>query len=89
MADHPTGNSEKKHLFDNPKNVSRAIYLLVAISVITAGFDLVFARHVEHPIENIFGFYPLFGFFSCAIVILGAKEMRKIVMRKEDYYDDK
>jgi hypothetical protein len=32
-------------------------------------------------------FYGVYGFLGCAGLILAAKELRKLVMRKEDYYD--
>jgi len=87
MAEHPSAPDDKKHVFDNPKNVKRAFYCLYALCVIAVGFDLFIHRHVEHPLEEVFGFYAVFGFGACAAVILGAKELRKLVMRGEDYYD--
>lgn len=32
------------------------------------------------------GFYALYGFIGCIILVLVAAQMRKIVMRKENYY---
>ena len=37
--------------------------------------------------EALWGFYAVFGFIACTVLILVAKEMRKFLMRKEDYYD--
>ena len=50
--------------------------------------DLFVSRHVDHPWEALPGFYGLYGFVGIVILVLLAKEMRKLVMRKEDYYDD-
>ncbi len=75
---------EKKHLFDDPKNLKR---LLAVFYVICAGLvviDLVFHRHVIHPWEGLFGFYAVFGFVACVVLVLVAKEMRRVLMRKED-----
>ncbi|MFQ5765441.1 MAG: hypothetical protein ACE5GT_10965 [Rhodospirillales bacterium] len=77
-----------EHVFDNPRNVKRAIYFLFAICGITLVLDFVVRRHVDHPWEGLFGFYAVYGFVACVILVLVAKEMRKVVMRKEDYYDD-
>ena len=30
----------------------------------------------------------IYGFVACVLLVLIAKEMRKIVMRNDDYYDD-
>jgi len=35
----------------------------------------------------VIGFYSLYGFVACVILVLLAKEMRKLVMRDEDYYE--
>ncbi len=40
-----------------------------------------------HPWEAGFGFYAVFGFVACVILVLFAKEMRKVLMRKGDHYD--
>ena len=47
----------------------------------------MFHRHVIHAWEALPGFYPIYGFIACALLVLIAKQMRKPLMRKEDYYD--
>ena len=78
----------KRHIFDNPRNVKRAIYALYAVCAISLLGEFVIDRHVDHPWEALFGLYPLYGFGACVLLVLIAKEMRKILMRKDDYYDD-
>lgn len=80
--------AEKRHVFDSRRNVKRAIYALVAICAASLGLDAVIHRHVDHPWEGLFGFYAIYGFVACVILVLLAKEMRKLLMRKEDYYDE-
>ena len=78
---------EKQYLFDKPENVTR---LLRGFYVICAGLflvDFVLHRHVSLDWEKIPAFYALFGFVACVVLVLIAREMRKVVMRKEDYYD--
>ncbi len=79
---------EKRHLFDNPRNVKWTIRGLYAVCALALLLDFVVSRHVDHPWEALFGFYPLYGFGACVLLVLIAKEMRKILMRKDDYYDD-
>jgi hypothetical protein len=76
------------HVFDNPKNVKRVIYALFVICTTTLVLDFFIVRYVDHPWEGMFGFYAVYGFIMCVFLVLAAKEMRKLVMRKEDYYDD-
>jgi hypothetical protein len=82
MADY-----EKHHIFDDEKNVRRvrlALYIACGLSVIAEFFV---HRHVDHPWEALFGFYAVYGFVACVLLVLIAKAMRKVVMRDEDYYD--
>jgi hypothetical protein len=44
-------------------------------------------RHVERSWEGFPGFYAIYGFAGCVFLVLVAKQMRKVVMRDEDYYD--
>ena len=80
-------NSEKRHLFDDPKNVRRVRQVLYAACGISVVAELFVHRHVDHAWERLFGFYAVYGFVACVLLVLIAKEMRKVVMRDEDYYD--
>jgi len=80
-------NDEKTYLFDNPRNVSyllRGFYIICALLFIA---DFIVHRHTYHPWENLPGFYAIYGLVACVILVLISTEIRKIVMRKEDYYD--
>ncbi len=83
-----SADKQKTYPFDNPRNVRRVVLGLVAVCVILAGLDLVLHRHVYHPWENMIGFYAVYGFVACVLLVLLAKEMRKMLIRKEDYYDE-
>ena len=81
-------DKEKRHVFDNPLNVKRAIYALYAVCALALIGDFIVHRHVDHPWEGIVGFYAVYGFGACVLLVLIAKEMRKLLMRGDDYYDD-
>lgn len=89
------GSAEKKHLFDDRKNVKRAIRSLFICCAILFIGDVVFFFEHKHlsfedgafPIEGWFGFYGIFGFVACVLLVLAAKQMRKVLMREEDYYE--
>lgn len=78
---------DKRHMFDNPRNVRRVVYALFAICAVTFAADFFVERYVDHPWEALFGFYAVYGFVACVVLVLVAKEMRKVLMRKEDHYD--
>ena len=44
--------------------------------------------HGEFEVEHFYGFFAVYGFISYVFLIFAAKILRKIVMRKEDYYDE-
>ena len=79
---------EKKHMFDNPRNVKRLLFVFFIISAGLLFTDFIFHRHVSVEVERYFGFYALYGLIGSVFLVLSAKELRKILMRKEDFYDD-
>jgi hypothetical protein len=78
---------EKQYLFDKPRNVTRLLRGFYAVCALLLVLDLVLHRHVIHSWENLPEFYAVFGFVACVVLVLVATQMRKVVMRKEDYYD--
>lgn len=80
--------TEKKHLFDNPRNVSRLLGIFYTICVLLVIADFVVHRHTEMTWEEFPAFYAVYGFVACVVLVIAAKLMRKLVMRKEDYYDE-
>ena len=87
MRDKNNEKQEKQYLFDKPQNVSRLLrgfYMLCGMLLL---LDFMLHRHISHSWEHFPGFYALYGFVACVLLVLIAKEMRKVLMRKEDYYD--
>ena len=80
--------NETKHLFDDPKNVKRVLLFLYISCAILLVLDFVIHRHIAHTWENLWGFYPIYGFVGCAILVFVATWMRTFLMRSEDYYDE-
>lgn len=79
---------DKISFFDKPKNVKRILYLLYGSCVLLLALDFVIHRHVMHKWENLWGFYPLYGFVGCVVLVLVATWMRTFLMRPENYYDE-
>lgn len=78
-----------EHDFTGPlsppvKKLLRVFFALCALLLLA---DFVVHRHTYHDAEKLPGFYGLYGFVGCVVLVLVAKEMRKLVMRPEDYYD--
>lgn len=77
----------KTHFFDKPENVRRILYALYTICGILVALDFIVHRHIYHSWEKLWGFYPLYGFIGCVLLVVVAKGMRVFLMRAEDYYD--
>lgn len=79
--------NDTQHFFDNPKNIQRVLYLLYGCCAILFILDFIIHRHMMHPWEGLLGFYAIYGFIGCVVLVLVAKWMRTVLMRDEDYYD--
>ncbi len=81
-------DDKKQYLFDKPKNVKRLMTGLYVCCAILFALDFVIHRHVMHSWENLWGFYPIYGFVGCVVLVLVATWMRTFLMRPENYYDN-
>lgn len=79
--------AEKTYWLDNPRNVAKVFWSVVVVCALLFVADAIYDKHVELEAETWFGFYGIFGFVACVVLVLVAKELRKILMRAEDYYD--
>ena len=79
---------KKKYWLDERRNVMRLIWFFAALCVGVLVIDAGFNRKDEFFWEGWFGFYGFFGFIACVALVLAAKELRRLVMRREDYYDE-
>jgi hypothetical protein len=79
---------EKTYIFDKQENVDRLLKVFYAICILLALADFFVHRHIGFDWEKIPAFYAIYGFVACVLLVLVAKQMRKVLMRKEDYYDE-
>lgn len=85
---HQVDMEEELSLFDHPKNVKRLLVGFFSCVALLLAVDLFFHKHAIFPWEAAFGFYSVYGFVACVVLVLVAKYiLRPLVMRKEDYYD--
>ena len=78
----------KKDWFDNQKNVDKLILGIFGICLVLLGIDLFYEKHSQVFVEGLFGFYCFYGFVICFVIVLGGNILRRIVLRKENFYDD-
>ncbi len=78
--------SNSQDFFDRPETLRRILFSLYVICGLLFGLDFIIHRHTEHPLEGLYGFYPLYGFIGCVVLVIVASWMRKGLMRDENYY---
>lgn len=77
----------KKYWLDQPGNVNKIVYLLYAACVALLIVEIFYHKHGHFDFEHWFGFYAWFGFLAYISIVMSAKLFRKLIKRKEDYYD--
>ena len=89
MAKDEIKMDEELGMFDKPRNVKRLLYTFYTCVVLLLVVDIFYHKHAIFAWEGYFGFYSVYGFVACVILVILAKYvLRPMVMRKEDYYDD-
>ena len=86
MSDRPDPK-EKAYWLDDPSNVDRLVYGFYVVCGLLLAIDIFVPKHGPFPIEHAFAFYGFFGFVACVALVLIAKQLRRVLMRPEDYYD--
>jgi hypothetical protein len=81
---------DRRRWLDDPRNVNTVCYLLYATCAVLGLLDVlqVYHKHVDFTWEDWPNFFGFFGFVSCVFLVLAAKQLRKVVKRPEDYYDE-
>lgn len=78
--------SESKFFFDSAKNIRGVIHCLYGCCAVLLLLEFFIHRHSVHSWEQLWGFYPLYGFVACVALVFAAKWLRTWLMRPEDYY---
>ena len=87
MSSEHNKDPDKQYWLDDPRNVDKIVWSLVAVCALLVLADLLYHKHVHFSFENWFGFFAGYGFIMCVLLVLVAKVMRVILKRDEDYYD--
>ena len=78
---------DKRYWLDDPRNVNKVFYGLVGVCLLTVAADLFYHKHGHFTWEEWLGFHAWYGFVCCVFLVLAAKQLRRVLMRREDYYD--
>lgn len=67
-------------------NVALLVKGLVIVCVLLVVADLIAHRHSYWSLEAWIGFYAFAGFVAFTLIVLSAKQLRRLIKRPEDYY---
>ncbi|PID47308.1 MAG: hypothetical protein CSB47_00790 [Proteobacteria bacterium] len=84
---------KQQHWLYRAENRRKFWYTLIALMALSLLPELFLHHHAHFADQGILleaqpGFYPWFGFVSCAIMVLIAKLLSFVLKRKDDYYDE-
>lgn len=80
---------EAPGFFDRPQTRRVVWIILIALCAGFALAGLFIDTHGYFPVEDFGVFYAIFGFLAFSFIVLAGQHLRKILMRPEDYYDDR
>lgn len=80
-------SEDKKYWLDRSENVTWLYRGLCALCLALFATDLFLHKHEEFDFAAWFGFYSIFGFVACVVLVLVAKQLRRVLKRDEDYYE--
>lgn len=86
MATKPESR-DKAYWLDDPRNVDRLVHGFYVVCALLLVIDWLVPKHGPFAVEHVYGFYGIFGFVACVALVLIAKQLRRILMRPENYYD--
>jgi len=78
---------QKQYWLDSKDNVTKVYRGVWIACALLLGAELFVHLHGHFAVEEWFGFYGFFGFIGCVGLVLGAKALRVVLKRPEDYYD--
>ena len=78
---------DKKYWIDSKSNVDKLVYAICIICVSLFLIDFFYEKHPQVYVEQLFGFYCLYGFIICCGIVFGGIALRKLVARQEKFYD--
>ncbi len=71
---------------DSTSAVERVIFWLGVVCVVLFVLDFFIHRHSYAPGEGMPGYYAIVGFVAFTLIVLGASQLRRLILRSEKYY---
>lgn len=91
MADRHSGD-QKPGWADTKafRNAFLGLLVIAALAAAAAGFLPAFQKkHPHFAVEGLGVFFAVYGFAAFSFIVLAGQHLRKLVGRKEDYYEER
>jgi len=82
-------SNEAPRWLDRAENVRKVYYSVWIACGLLLLAELFIDKHGEVDIEHVFGFHGFYGLVACVLLVLAAKLLRRVLIRPENYYDDR
>ena len=95
MSDHETDPAKLPALgrmllwVDRPGSANKIFWALAVVCALLFLADFAYEKHGHFAVENLPGFFGVYGFVMFTGLILAAKALRVLIKRPEDFYGDK
>ena len=74
---------------DNRHSSKIIIGVLTGLCLISVVADFIYDRYGHFSIEEVPGFFAVYGFVMFSLIILGATILRSLIKRNENFYGSK
>jgi hypothetical protein len=74
---------------DKPGSANKIFWALAIFCGLLFIADFTYEKHGKFMVENIPGFFGVYGFVMFSLLILSVKVLRYFIKRPEDFYGDK
>ncbi|GEQ96371.1 hypothetical protein JCM17844_00080 [Iodidimonas gelatinilytica] len=88
MTEKQSGPAPDNHWLVRPSTIRILWILFIAMLAATVVAQLFVEPHASFGIDGWLGFAAVFGFSSCALMVVVAKLLGYILKRPEGHYDD-
>lgn len=69
------------------RNTRLIFRALVGFCLALLAAEPFYEHHAYFEIDGLPGFYAAFGFIAFVFIVYAGKVLRRMIMRREDYYD--
>ena len=74
---------------DKPGSANKLFWGLAIICLVLFTLDFTYKKYGKFTVEEIPGFFGVYGFVMFTLLILAAKGLRVLIKRPEGFYGDK